>query len=158
MLLKITERNFWENESWSIVIDPLKQPAEALNLLIIFIRLANQQFEIDYQEAKNKSTGASFFGTPSPVIVAASRYSMDFYDWHEKAYTKIESPDLLLVNHGGKMIFNPAKEGYKGNVMDLDLIISVTKLKSAMVQMRDKKQNKIYKSLENIFLKTKSKS
>ena len=52
MILAITEQNAWENESWTYVLDVEKQDASSLNFMMIFVRLANIQFEVDRENAK----------------------------------------------------------------------------------------------------------
>jgi len=144
MLLKITERNAWEREAWSHIISIDKQDSQALNHLMIFTRLANQQFELAKEAASKAGHGSMF---------AASRYSVDFYDGVEES----ERSFRLKNKKGPDMIVSKGNSNYKSNEMFLNRQISSAKMKSAMVTMRDKKENVLYKGFESVFLKEKVK-
>jgi hypothetical protein len=139
MLLKVMEINMWEKERWSYILDLSKQDASSINYLMIFIRVANIQFEKDKENARNKGHADCF---------ASSKYSFEFFDSFE--YSKGNS--LVLVNKNCRL-HTGGGGGYKSGGLMLDKIISNAKMKSAMITMRDKKENKLYKSFEDIFLK-----
>lgn len=132
--MAVTEINMWEREKWTYILDVEKQGAKILNLLNIFIRCADKQFEKD----KEGAAGALF---------AASKYSLKFYDTHET-----ESGYLVLVAGKDRLIMN-GKPNYKSGGMFLEKKISLSRMHSAMVKMRDKGENKLYKDFESLFLK-----
>lgn len=142
MLLKITERNMWERESWSHIIDLNKQDGEALNRLLIFTRLANAQCEETGKAAKSAGHGS---------LYAASRYEVRFFEKHE-----INDRSILLKNKSGNTLVVSKASGYKNSELNLDRKISPAKMKSALKAIRDKKQNVLYKNFESVFLKNKS--
>lgn len=142
MLIKITERNMWERESWSHVLDVNRQSGQALNHLLIFVRLANARFEEAKESAKRAGHGSMF---------AASRYDVQFYETHET-----DERSLRLKNEGGStLVISKSNSNYKNNALDLKGKISPAKIKSAMIAIRDKKENRLYKSFEDVLLKTK---
>ena len=146
MILAITEQNAWENESWTYVLDVEKQDASSLNFMMIFVRLANIQFEVDRENAKKNGHPRNF---------ASSRYSFNFYD----SYSTEDYPDrrtrILLTHKNVNMVASTKPDGYNVGGIMLDRVISNAKVKSAMIGMRDKKENRIYKDFESIFLKKK---
>lgn len=148
MLIKITETNMWEREKWSYILDLSKQDSSSINYLMIFIRVANEQFEIDKENAKKN--GLNYY--------ASSRYSFTFFDSYiieESIILKNPYVVLLDKTHKKQFVLNNNDNGYKIGGLMLDKIISNAKMKSAMIAMRDKKQNKLYKSFEDVFLKGK---
>jgi len=137
MLISITEFNAWENERWTYVLDMEKQDGEVLNNLMIFIRIANQHFE----EVK----GASAYR-----IFAASRYNFKFYKSLD--LTK-KLPCLQNKNSALIMASDP---GYNSHSFDLSVVVSAKRVKSAMLAMRGKNENILYKNFDSLFLKSKA--
>lgn len=135
LLLKITEVNAWERERWTYVLDANLQGGYVLNNLMIFVRLANEDFKKQYDAA------------PSNKMFAGSKYFFEFYDSIEFGKS---SP--VLVNEKTKLYLN-GKGNYKEGGIYLDKKISPARIRSAMVAMRDQKKNKIYKQFESLFLK-----
>ena len=133
----------WEHEAWSHIVDIDKQEGEALNNLMIFVRLANTQFEEVKKAAQQAGHGQYF---------AASKYTVDFYDSHETTDRHIR-----LKNKNSSMLVSK-DSGYKSSELYLDRKISTAKMKSATKIMREKKQNVLYKGFESVFLKSKTKS
>jgi hypothetical protein len=132
MLIAITEFCAWENERWTYVLDIKKQDGEVLNNLMIFIRVANQY----YEEVKEKSTHRLF---------AASRYNFRFFNELDtsKGYPVLRNNKIALVMTGDP--------GYKSNSFDLSLVISPSRMKSAMLRMRDKQENDLYKNFDSLY-------
>jgi hypothetical protein len=150
MIISIREANAWEQERWTYVFDLSKQNAEAIHWLMIFIRVANKYYEECKENAPEPMRLPFPFGGRSPKLFAASFYSFDFWDGFEDA-----DNGFYLFQGKSKMCFS--KEGsYKSNSVCLDAIISVAKMKSSAVTMRDKDNNKLYKNFEHIFLKQKA--
>lgn len=141
MLLKITERNAWERESWSHIVAIDKQDGRALNHLMIFTRLANENFEEAKKAASRAGHGSMF---------AASRYSVEFYE-------TVETTDrsFHLKNKTGPGMIVSRNSGYKSSELMLERKISPARMKSAMMAIRDKKENVLYKGFESVFLKSK---
>lgn len=139
MLLKVTERNMWERENWPYVIDLSKQEASTINYLMIFIRLANKQFEEDKQNASRNGHGQCF---------ASSHYSFDFFDSYED-----KKGSVILKNRKMNLHLGNRENDYTSSGLRLDKVISAGKIKSAMTAIRDKKTNKLYKDFESVFLK-----
>lgn len=152
MLLKITERNAWENESWSYVIDISKQDAETINWLMIFVRCANEEYKKVSDAAPVQNFGGPF-SRPYKVF-AASRYNVDFWDG---VADESEDGEMRLYRMVGKQRTHTTIRGgdYKSGGNFLDQKLSFAKVKSAAVTMRDKKENKLYKDLESAFIKRK---
>jgi hypothetical protein len=155
MILRITEYCAWENERWSYIIDLTKQDATAINSLMIFIRCANAHFEEVRTEAERQPPALAYhplFNRHPRNPFAASSYVFNFYDTAEHDGEKGK------LTCAGKTIWVSDQSGYHKfiNFM-LDRKISVARMKSAMIAMRDKKENKLYKSFENIFLSPKRK-
>lgn len=145
MILAITEQNAWENESWTYVLDVEKQDASSLNFMMIFVRLANIQFEVDRENAKKNGHPRNF---------ASSRYNFNFFD----SYTEEDFGNrkrILLTHKNINLTASAKPDGYNVGGLMLDRVISNAKVKSAMIGMRDKKENRIYKDFESIFLKKK---
>jgi len=140
MLLKITERNMWEHEAWSHIVDIDKQEGQVMNHLMIFVRLANACCDKAKEDAVKAGHGQYF---------AASRYSVDFFDSHE-----VTDRSFRLKNRSITHVVT-RDSGYKSSELLLDRKISPAKMKSAMKYMRDKKQNVLYKNFESVFLKAK---
>lgn len=138
MLLVITEHNSWENESWKYLLDLDKQDGEALNDLMIFIRLANE-----YHEEVKKSVTHRLF--------AASKYSFKFYN---KIDTSGKYPRLINNKIGGGLIVT-SNPGYHSHSFNLDNKLSSKRMRSAMLAIRDKKDNILYKNFDSLFLKSK---
>jgi hypothetical protein len=154
MILKITEYCAWENERWSYIIDLSKQEAAAINSLMIFIRCANAEFEKAKEEADKQPPAIPYhflFNSHPRNPFAASRYSFDFFDSADE-----KKMQLRCV---GRTVSLSDNVGYQAatNFM-LDRKISLARMKSAMIAMRDKKQNKLYKVFDSIFLAPKRKS
>lgn len=136
MLIAITEFNAWENERWTYVLDMEKQDGEVLNNLMIFIRVANLHFE----EIRKSTTNRLF---------AASRYNFRFY----KELDVSEKYPVLRNKNGALVMTRTA--GYNSNSYDLNLVMSSSRMKSAMLRMRDKNENDLYKNFDSVFLKSK---
>jgi len=151
MLIKVSEFCAWENERWSYVFDLEKQEAEAINYLMIFIRLANQHFEKVKEEAESKPPPIPYhiLFNPRPLYVfAASKYSLEFYDSIEQKENSVR----LIKSGGGLSMRNGSGYNDFTNIM-IDRKISIARMKSAMVSIRGKKkENKLYKRFDNIFL------
>lgn len=137
MILKITECNYWEREKWHYLIDIEKQEAYAINELFIFLRLAMKEFE------KIKSEN------PNMDCLAISNYQYTFYDNSE-----ITDNKTILIRKNSKLHMNMHSD-YKSSNFNLDKIISTKRIHSAMISIRDKKENKLYKNFEYIFLQDK---
>lgn len=156
MILKITEYCAWENERWSYIIDLEKQEAAAINSLMIFIRCANAEFEIAKEESSRQKPALAYhplFNRHPRNPFAASSYSFNFYDAVFVDYDR----SVSLICAGKKShLSDGCGYHFYTNIM-LDRKISIFRMKSAMIAMRDKKQNKLYKSFENIFLAAKRK-
>lgn len=138
MLIAVTEFNAWENERWTYVLDIEKQDGEALNNLMIFIRVANEYFGKVRATAKHQ-------------IFSASRYNFRFFkelDTSGKRTVLRNKKNALIIVGGGF---------YKSNSTDLSLVISPLRMKSAMIRMRDKQTNDLYKNFDSLFLKSKAK-
>jgi hypothetical protein len=153
MILKVTERCAWENESWSYFIDLSGQSAEAINFLMIFIRCANAHFE-KVKEATDKQPPALkphfLFNRHPRNPFAASRYTFEFYDAADEKEFELK--------RGRTRIHISERSGYHNfNNFRIDRKISIARMKSAMISMRDKKENKLYKSFDRIFLTSKLK-
>lgn len=138
MLIAITEFNAWENERWAYVLDMDKQDGNVLNDLMIFIRLANAEFEKIKEGAKYR-------------LFAASKYTFKFYN--SLNLTKLYP---ILVNKNCSLIIN-SDPGYNSNSFDLSVVISSKRMRSAMLSIRDKKENILYKDFDSLFLKSKVK-
>ncbi len=153
MLLKVTEYCAWEQEKWSYIIDMDKQEAAAINWLMIFIRCANKYFEQVKEDPKRPRISYSpIFDSHRVSPFAASRYSYEFYDGIDEKGTRttlIKSDGNLSLSKGG---------GYHNftNIIT-DRKISRAKMKSAAIAIRDKNENKLYKSFDSIFLTKKLK-
>jgi hypothetical protein len=137
MLIAITEFNAWENERWTYVLDIDKQDGEILNNLMIFIREANQHFD----KVKEITTTRLF---------AAARYNFRYYN---ELDTSKKYP--VLRNKNGALVMS-THSGYNSNSFDLNLVISSSRMKSAMLRMRDKQENDLYKNFDSVFLKSKT--
>jgi hypothetical protein len=141
MLIVITEYCAWENERWKYILDLDKQDGGALNDLMIFIRLANIEFE-KVKEMAHKHG-----------IFAASRYTFKFY---EQIDLTGKYPRLLNKKEGAGLII-ASDPGYHSHSLNIDNILSSKRVKSAMVSMRDKRNNILYKNFDSLFLKSKVK-
>jgi len=142
MLIAITERNMWENESWTYVVDGDKQDAASINFLITFSVLANKKFEEDKQQANRNG---------HPRCFASSCYNIRFFDSFEDR----GGGRISLKNKGMNLIIGNGDSSYTSFGLRLDRVISNAKIKSAMVHLRDKNNNKLYKEFESVFLKKK---
>lgn len=138
MLIAISEYNAWENEKWTYVLDMDKQDGEVLNHLMIFIRVANKHFD----EIK---------ATASSRLFAASYYHYKFYNSID-----LTNKHPRLQNKNSSLII-ASDPGYNSHSFDLDLVIAPSRMKSAMVRMRDKQTNDLYKNFNSLFLKKKAK-
>lgn len=139
MLLVITEYCSWENERWKYLLDLEKQDGEALNDLMIFIRLANDKFDKVKKEATH-------------VIFAVSRYSFKFYN---KIDASGKYPRLINNKKGAGLIIC-SEPGYNSHSFDLNNRLSSKRTRSAMLAIRDKGQNILYKDFDSILLKKKT--
>lgn len=156
MILKITEYCAWENERWSYIIDLNKQQASAINYLMIFIRCANKQFELDKEYSQSQPPVLSYhpiFNRYPRNPFAASRYSYEFYDSFEEKPGRIK-----LIKSDSSLSMSDGCGYNKFTNMMLDRKISIARMKSAMIAMRDKNENKLYKTFDNIFLSLKQKA
>lgn len=136
MLIAITEFNAWENERWTYVLDMEKQDGEVLNNLMIFIRVANKHFE----EVKENT---------SERLFAASRYNFRFF-----ASLDTSNKRPVLRNKKHTLVLN-GSASYNSDSYDLNNVISPLRMKSAMLRMRDKQINDVYKNFNSLFLKSK---
>lgn len=140
MLIAITEYNAWENEKWVYVLDMDKQDGGTLNDLMIFIRLANAE----YDKIKESATSRLF---------AASRYTFKFYNKLDltKRYPS------LINNKAGAGLIICSDPGYNLHSFDINTVLSSKRTRSAMLRMRDKQTNDLYKNFDSLFLKSKVK-
>ena len=148
MIFTITERNFWENESWTYLLDTEKQDADTMNWLMIFIRIANEVCKDAADSAPVQNFGGPF--SRPMKIFAASRYSLQFYD----EIVEDNEKETRIMRRVGKQKTHTTvrKTGdYKSGGNFTDRKLSFAKIKSAAVTIRDKKENKLYKDLESAF-------
>lgn len=153
MLLKVTEYCAWENEKWSYIIDLNNQQAASINFLMIFIRVANKYFELAKKDAQAQPLALSYhpiFNRHPRNPFAASSYSYEFYDSMEE-----KSGRITLISSDGVMSMSSGSGYNQFTNLMTDRKISVAKMKSAMIAMRDKNENKLYKSFDRIFLSKK---
>lgn len=152
MIITVREYNAWENERWTYVFNLEKQSASALNYLMAFVRLANKEFDQIKQYAKNKPVPNyhPIFNRHSQTPFAASSYMVCFYDTveHKKGGIRLVSEDSAM-NLSDNSGYKPS-----ANLM-LDRKISIARMKSALIAMRERKHNKLYKNFESVFLKGK---
>ena len=156
MLLRITEYCAWENEKWSYIIDLDKQKGAAINYLMIFIRCANQHFDEAKVSAERQGGGLPYhfmYNRNPRTPFAASKYSFDFYDGIVE-----EKKRTILVNSDHRLVMSNRSGYYNLTNIMTNRKISPAKMKSAMIAMRDKGQNKLYKTFDTIFLSTKAKT
>lgn len=149
MLIAITEHNSWENERWTYVLDLNKQDGQTINNLMIFVRLANEHWQIA-DEDTSVPDRSSIFTRHTPKLFAASKYWIKFYDSMEKDGNRIK-----LKNKNGMGLSIGSVNGYKSNRFDLSLVISPRKMHSALISMRDKDTNPLYKDFDSVFLSQK---
>lgn len=158
MLVAITEANAWEHERWTYVLDADKQGAEILNLLTVFCRLATKEAD-KMKEAVtadiNHPWVRDMLGRPLYKLYAASHYTIRFYDSVEVDASR-DPYRPVLIEGKRKMHFSFGDGGYKNGGLLLNTQISPHRLASAMVGIRDRKENKIYKDFESLFLKKKA--
>jgi hypothetical protein len=152
MLIAITEANAWENERWTYVLDIEKQDSGALNDLMIFFRLANEDYDVAKEDAGNNPMYHSIFNRHQPRIFAASKYWFKFcesmvVEKYGFALKHKTSPIMHVRNNGG----------YKSGGIFLDKVISPKRAKSAMIAIRDRQENILYKDFESIFLSSQKK-
>lgn len=156
MYIVITESNAWEREKWHYAIDVSKQDAETLNHLVIFINCANKYYEMAKAESESKLLALPYhpsFNRHRTNPFAASKYSFRFYD-------EIDVTGVYPIGKfksGTIMDFNDSAN-YNSDSFDLDMIISPKKMYSAMIAMRDKKENTLYKNFESVFLTKRKKA
>lgn len=153
MILTITEANHWEHERWHYILDAEKQRAAALNDLISFIRLNNIETERIKKEVdanQDHSAVTDMFGRPMYKLFAASSYWFRFYDSME-IDEKYGYP--VVINGRSRLAMNGGAQNYKSGIVDLTLRISQARMYSALKLMQDKKENKLYKNFESLFLK-----
>ena len=100
-------------------------------------------------ESKEEATPASF---PLVQVFAASKYWFKFYDEIDLT----QNYPRGRFKNGGSMGFNGIA-GYNSDSFDLDVIISPKKMYSAMISMRDKNENILYKNFDSIFLAKRKK-
>jgi len=150
MLIAITEHNSWENERWTYVLDLNKQDGQTINNLMIFVRLANEHWEIANDDAPVPDR-SSIFTRHTPKLFAASKYWIKFYD----AVEEDEKGAVVLRNYKGDGLRLGRGGGYKSNKVDLNAVISPKKMLSAMISMRDRDKNSLYKNFDSVFLSTK---
>jgi hypothetical protein len=150
MLIAITEHNSWENERWTYVLDLNKQDGGTVNNLMIFVRLANEHWQIADEDTPTPDR-SSIFTRHTPKLFAASKYWIKFYDSMERDGNRIK-----LKNKNGVGLSIDSKNGYKSNRFDLSLVISPKKMLSALISMRDKDTNSLYKNFDIVFLSKKS--
>lgn len=139
MLIAITEFNTWENERWMYILDMDKQDGGTLNDLMIFIRLANAEFDKIKESASSR-------------LFAASRYTFKFYN---KLDLSKRYPRLINNNAGAGLIIC-SDPGYNSHSFDINTVLSSKKTRSAMLRMRDKRENDLYKNFNSLFLKKKA--
>lgn len=130
MILVVTEHNRWENEKWKYAFDISQQDCSALNLLMMFIRIANKKHE----EVADEMRGARCF--------ASSKYSMEFYDSME-----IDEPNnSVKLKNSSKILGCRYCNDYTSSDWSLRLKISPRKILGARNAIRDKGENILYKS------------
>lgn len=154
MILKITEYCAWENERWSYLIDLNKQEGAVLNLLMIFIRLANAYYETANDEAQRQPMALAYHPIFNPHPrnpFAASKYNFEFYDSLEETKRGIK-----VVNSNGSLWLSDHVGYHSATNLMLDRKISIAKIKSAVISIRKRKTNSLYKSFDSIFLKQKA--
>lgn len=154
MLLKVTEFCAWENERWSYIFDMNKQDGATINLLMIFIRLANKVFEDIKQQEDMKPPPIPYHPifNPHPIrVFAASRYNFEFFDTMEE-----NGDSIALINAKYKVsLSNKCGYNHYTNLW-VNEKISAARMKSAVIAIRGrKKENKLYKRFDNLFLKKK---
>lgn len=153
MLLKITEYCAWENESWSYIIDLDKQDGEALDHLMIFIRLANEQYIVAAADAKGQPYAIArhpLFNPHPRNPFAASRYNISFYNAIDTTLGRVR----LLTHKTTERLREGSGYHDYANILT-DMIISPRRMKSALTHIRDKKENILYKTFDSLFLKKK---
>lgn len=154
MILAITESNAWEREKWIYVLDINKQDSEALNHLVIFIRLANEYFDKQKVASDKNPPPVPYhpiFNRHPVRVFAASKYWFKFYKEVDLSKT---NPRLVGTNSGSSLIVN-SDPGYNSHSFDTSMIISPRRMKSAMIKMRDKGENVLYKNFDSLFLTKK---
>lgn len=153
MLIAITEHNAWENERWTYILDLSKQKSSAINSLMIFVRLANEYYQKAREDCPTNPLSGSIFFKHSPKIFAASHYRIKFYD---SMIATSGTRTRLKIDVGEESIITHNHNGYKQAGAMLDAVMSPKKSKSALIAMRDKRENKLYKNFESIFLSKKA--
>lgn len=152
MLIKVTEANHWEHERWSYILDADLQGAQVINDLLSFIRLCNEEtakIKKAVHDDPNHPWVTDMFQRPMYKLFAASTYSMRFYDRLE------EHPERgypVLISNKSKLHMNGGTS-YKTAGAMLNKRISPARIYSALIAIRDHKENKLYKSFEDLFLK-----
>lgn len=151
MILAVTESNSWEREKWIYCLDVNKQDSEALNHLMIFIRLANEYFEKQKTIEDNNPPPIPYhpiFNRHPVRLFGASRYWFKFY---KEVDLSKKHPHLVCSNARSSLIVN-SDPGYNSHSFDTSKVISPKRMKSAMIKMRDKEENIIYKNFDSLFL------
>ena len=135
MKIRLTEVNAWERERWTYILDSDVIGGQVINLLMIFVRLNNQQFD------KIRETNKSLF--------AGSRYFLEFYDSMEK------SEKLITLINGKKNRLNCSRFGgnYKSGGDYSETKISIQKMKKAVNEILYNENNILYKNFEYLFKK-----
>lgn len=103
---------------------------------MIFIRLANERFEKVKAEATH-------------TIFAASKYTFKFYN---RIDTAGKYPRLINNKKGAGLVIC-SDPGYHSHSFNLDNKLSPKRTRSAMLAVRDKDKNILYKDFDSIFLK-----
>lgn len=156
MIIAITEHNAWENERWTYILDMSKQKAEAINYLMIFIRLANEYYQEVRENCPPNPLSGHIFMRHCPKIFAASHYRIEFYD----SVIASAGTRTRLSLGTGEVSLPTSCNGYKSAGLMLYEVISPKKAKSALVAIREKnikkKRNLLYKNFESIFLSKKT--
>jgi hypothetical protein len=134
MIVMVTEVNMWEREKWNYLMDIDKVGGAVMNDLMIFVRLANEDFK------KQSDLGRGLF--------AASRYLVKFYDCFDNS----DRPSVGCSNGYRMYLSNSAC--YKNGLNDFrEKTLSPRRMRGVMAEMRDKNNNRIYKDFEYLFLK-----
>jgi len=169
MIIQIRVFNAWERENWSYLINPMAQSSFVLNKLYSFMKLANEYFTISYEAAKEDQRDAirpagilGAFMSRRPVIFAAERYTIDF--WDDYQYVAEDIINLYRTDTGkirSSTTIRAKDTGYKHSNIALDNVISPRMIAAAVNGFAKKtfaaKENILYKRFDEVFLKKRSK-
>lgn len=154
MLLAITESNSWERERWTYIFDTSLQDAAVINELALFCEMANKEsnkIKDKVMTDPDHPWVTDMFGRQLYKLFATSFYRMRFYD----SYEVNEEHGYPILIEGTRKTHMNSQTNYKDAGLMLDRRISPSRLHSAIVTMRGKQQNKLYKNFESVLLKDK---